>query len=197
MEKSTGGVSFGVRFIDSGNGSENYSSVESRRLIGIYNGDWRLGEDGGVNASMTIARRVGDVRSHDNLIEKVHGIGAKEARVSISECLGIEDEKVELDGRLLNDPMSYGGISFSCKAIPTELYVPDTFEGDQKVEVVRIALRVGAVALHCSGLPLEELKKSPVKHFSSDEVDKLVRIFHSNVYFGKEWGEYKKIAKDL
>ena len=197
MEKSTGGVSLGIRFIDSGNGSENYSSAESRRLIGIYDDDWSLGEDGAVNASMVFARRVGDIRSHGNLIEKVRGIGESIARVSISECLGIEDEKVELDGRLLNDPMSYGGISFSCKAIPTELYVPDTFEGDQKVEVVRIALRVGAVALHCSGLPLEELKKSLVKHFSSDEVDKLVRIFHSNVYFGKEWGEYKKIAKDL
>lgn len=34
MEKSTGGVSFDIRFIDSGDGSEKYSSVESRRLIG-------------------------------------------------------------------------------------------------------------------------------------------------------------------
>lgn len=197
MEKSTGGVSFDIRFIDSSNGSEEYSSVESRRLIGIYNGDWRLGEDGGVNASMTIARRVGDVRSHNNLIEKVHGIGAKEARVSISECLGVECEKVKLDGRLLNDPMSYGGISFSCRAIPTELYVPDTFEGDQKVEVVRIALRVGAVALRCSELPLKELKESPTKYFSPSEVDELVRIFHSNVDFGSEWREYREIAKGL
>lgn len=58
MEKSTGGVSLGVRFIDSGNDSENYSSVESRRLIGIYDDDWSLGEDGAVNASMVFARRV-------------------------------------------------------------------------------------------------------------------------------------------
>lgn len=196
MESLKGGISFKVNFIDSGYNPRT-SSVKSRCLIVIYNGDWRLEEDGDVNASMTITRRVGTVRSHNNLIEKVHGIGAREALVSISECLGIEGKKVELDGRLLNDPMSYGGISFSCKAIPTELYVPDNFEDNQKVEVVRIALRVGAVALHCSGLPLEELKKSPVKHFSSDEVDKLVHIFHSNVHFGKEWGEYKKIAKDL
>jgi len=87
MEKSTGGVSFDIRFIDSGNGSENYSSVESRRLIGIYDGDWSLEEDGAVNASMVFARRVGDIRSHDNLIEKVRGIGENMARVSISECL--------------------------------------------------------------------------------------------------------------
>ena len=196
MEKSTGGVSFGIRFIDSGNGSGNYSSAESRRLIGIYDGNWRLGKDGTVNASMAFARRVGDVRSHGNLIEKVRGIGENMARVSISECLGIEDE-VKVSGWLMADPMSHSGISFLRKAIPTKLIVPDSFEDSQKIEVVRIALRVGAVALHCSGLPLEELKKSPVKHFSSDEVDKLVRIFHSNVYFGKEWGEYKKIAKDL
>lgn len=58
MEKSTGGVSFDIRFIDSGNGSEKYSSVESRRLIGIYDGDWRLGKDGTVNASMAFARSV-------------------------------------------------------------------------------------------------------------------------------------------
>ena len=58
MEKSTGGVSLGIRFIDSGNGSENYSSAESRRLIGIYDDDWSLGEDGAVNASMVFARRV-------------------------------------------------------------------------------------------------------------------------------------------
>ena len=38
MEKSTGGVSLDIRFIDSSNGSENCFSVESRRLIGIYDG---------------------------------------------------------------------------------------------------------------------------------------------------------------
>ena len=58
MEKSTGGVSLDIRFIDSGDGSENYSSAESRRLIGVYNGDWSLEEDGTVNASMVFARRV-------------------------------------------------------------------------------------------------------------------------------------------
>ena len=95
MEKSTGGVSFDIRFIDSGNGSENCSSVESRRLIGVYGGDWSLKEDGAVNASMVFARRVGDIRSHGNLIEKVRGIGENMARVSISECLGgVEGEKV-------------------------------------------------------------------------------------------------------
>ena len=100
MEKSTGGVSFDIRFIDSGNSSENYSSAESRRLIGIYDGDWSLEEDGTVNASMVFARRVGDIRSHGNLIEKVRGIGESMARVSISECLAIEDEKVEVDNYL-------------------------------------------------------------------------------------------------
>ena len=195
MEKSTGGVSFDIRFIDSSNGSEEYSSVESRRLIGIYDGDWSLEKDGAVNASMVFARRVGDIRSHGNLIEKVRGIGERDARVSISECLGVECEKVKLDGRLLNDPMSYGGISFSCRAIPTELYVPDSFEDNQKIEVVRIALRVGAVALRCSELPLKELKESPTKYFSPSEVDELVRIFHSNVDFGSEWREYREIAK--
>lgn len=200
MEKSTGGVSFGIRFIDSGDGSENYSSVESRRLIGIYDGDWSLEEDGTVNASMVFARRVGDIRSHDNLIEKVRGIGENMARVSISECLAVEDE-VKVSGWLLADPMSHSGISFLRKVIPTELVVPDSIENnpddDQKLEIVRLALRVGAVALHCAGLSLEELKESPTESFSPDKVDDLVSRFHGNVDFGSKWREYKKIAKDL
>mgnify|MGYP000924160411 FL=1 len=200
MEKSTGGVSFDIRFIDSGDGSEKYSSVESRRLIGIYDGDWSLEEDGTVNASMVFARRVGDIRSHDNLIEKVRGIGEDMARVSISECLETEDE-VKVSGWLLADPMSHSGISFLRKVIPTELVVPDSIENnpddDQKLEIVRLALRVGAVALHCAGLSLEELKESPTESFSTDKVDELVSRFHGNVDFGSKWREYKKIAKDL
>ena len=195
MEKNTGGVSFGIRFIDSSNGSENYSSAESRRLIGVYNGDWSLEEDGTVNASMVFARRVGDIRSHGNLIEKVRGIGENMARVSISECLGIEDE-VKVSGWLMADPMSHSGISFLRKVIPTELVVPDSIEDNQKIEVVRIALRVGAVALHCAGLSLDELRKSHVEHFSSDKVDEFVSRFHGNVDFGSEWREHKKMAKD-
>lgn len=200
MEKSTGGVSFDIRFIDSSNGSENYSSVESRRLIGIYDGDWSLEEDGTVNASMVFARRVGDIRSHDNLIEKVRGIGENMARVSISECLAVEDE-VKVSGWLLADPMSHSGISFLRKVIPTELVVPDSIENNpddnQKLEIVRLALRVGAVALHCAGLSLEELKESPTESFSPDKVDELVSRFHGNVDFGSKWRGYKKIAKDL
>lgn len=200
MEKSTGGVSFDIRFIDSGDGSEKYSSVESRRLIGIYDGDWSLEEDGTVNASMVFARRVGDIRSHEDLIEKVRGIGENMARVSISECLGVEDE-VKVSGWLLADPMSHSGISFLRKVIPTELVVPDSIENnpddDQKLEIVRLALRVGAVALHCAGLSLEELKESPTESFSTDKVDELVSRFHGNVDFGSKWREYKKIAKDL
>ena len=156
-------------------------------------GLWK--KDGTVNASMVFARRVGDIRSHGNLIEKVRGIGENMARVSISECLGIEDE-VKVSGWLMADPMSHGGISFLRKVIPTELVVPDSFEDSQKIEVVRIALRVGAVALRCSELPLKELKESPTKYFSPSEVDELVRIFHSNVDFGSEWREHKKMAKD-
>jgi hypothetical protein cdiviTM7_01634 len=200
MEKSTGGVSLDIRFIDSGNGSENYSSVESRRLIGIYDGNWSLEEDGTVNASMVFARRVGDIRSHDNLIEKVRGIGENMARVSISECLAVEDE-VKVSGWLLADPMSHSGISFLRKVIPTELVVPDSIENNpddnQKLEIVRLALRVGAVALHCAGLSLEELKESPTESFSPDKVDELVSRSHGNVDFGSKWREYKKIAKDL
>ena len=198
MEKSTGGVSFDIRFIDSGNGSENYSSVESRRLIGIYDGDWSLEEDGTVNASMVFARRVGDIRSHEDLIEKVRGTGENMARVSISECLAVEDE-VKVSGWLLADPMSHSGISFLRKVIPTELVVPDSNnpDDDQKLEIVRLALRVGAVALHCAGLSLEELKESPTESFSPDKVDELVSRFHGNVDFGSKWREYKKIAKDL
>lgn len=200
MKKSTGGVSFDIRFIDSGDGSENYSSVESRRLIGIYDGDWSLEEDGTVNASMVFARRVGDIRSHDNLIEKVRGIGENMARASISECLAVEDE-VKVSGWLLADPMSHSGISFLRKVIPTELVVPDSIENnpddDQKLEIVRLALRVGAVALHCAGLSLEELKESPTESFSPDKVDDLVSRFHGNVDFGSKWREYKKMAKDL
>ena len=200
MEKHAGGVSFDIRFIDSGDGSENYSSVESRRLIGIYDGDWSLEEDGTVNASMVFARRVGDIRSHEDLIEKVRGIGENMARVSISECLGVEDE-VKVSGWLLADPVSHSGISFLRKVIPTELVVPDSIENnsddDQKLEIVRLALRVGAVALHCAGLSLEELKESPTESFSPDKVDELVSRFHGNVDFGSKWREYKKIAKDL
>lgn len=200
MEKNTGGVSLDIRFIDSGNSSENYSSAESRRLIGIYDGDWSLEEDGTVNASMVFARRVGDIRSHENLIEKVRGIGENMARVSISECLAVEDE-VKVSGWLLADPMSHSGISFLRKVIPTELVVPDSIENnpddDQKLEIVRLALRVGAVALHCAGLSLEELKESPTESFSPDKVDDLVSRFHGNVDFGSKWREYKKIAKDL
>ena len=200
MEKHAGGVSFDIRFIDSGNGSENYSSVESRRLIGIYDGDWSLEEDGTVNASMVFARRVGDIRSHEDLIEKVRGTGENMARVSISECLGVEDE-VKVSGWLLADPMSHSGISFLRKVIPTELVVSDSIENnpddDQKLEIVRLALRVGAVALHCAGLSLEELKESPTESFSPDKVDELVSRFHGNVDFGSKWREYKKIAKDL
>ena len=200
MEKSTGGVSLDIRFIDSSNSSENYSSVESRRLIGIYDGDWSLKEDGTVNASMAFARRVGDIRSHGNLIEKVRGIGESMARVSISECLAVEDE-VKVSGWLLADPMSHSGISFLRKVIPTELVVPDSIENnpddDQKLEIVRLALRVGAVALHCVGLSLEELKESPTESFSPDKVDEFVSRFHGNVDFGSKWREYKKIAKDL
>lgn len=200
MEKSTGGVSFDIRFIDSGDGSEKYSSVESRRLIGIYDGDWSLEEDGAVNASMVFARRVGDIRSHENLIEKVRGTGENMARVSISECLGVEDE-VKVSGWLLADPMSHSGISFLRKVIPTELVVPDSIENnpddDQKLEIVRLALRVGAVALHCAGLSLEELKESPTESFSPDKVDELVSRSHGNVDFGSKWREYKKMAKDL
>lgn len=200
MEKHAGGVSFDIRFIDSGNGSENYSSVESRRLIGIYDGDWSLEEDGTVNASMVFARRVGDIRSHEDLIEKVRGIGEDMARVSISECLAVEDE-VKVSGWLLADPMSHSGISFLRKVIPTELVVPDSIENNpddgQKLEIVRLALRVGAVALHCAGLSLEELKESPTESFSPDKVDELVSRFHGNVDFGSKWREYKKIAKDL
>lgn len=200
MEKSTGGVSFDIRFIDSGDGSEKYSSVESRRLIGIYDGDWSLEEDGTVNASMVFARRVGDIRSHEDLIEKARGIGENMARVSISECLAVEDE-VKVSGWLLADPMSHSGISFLRKVIPTELVVPDSIENnpddDQKLEIVKLALRVGAVALHCAGLSLEELKESPTESFSTDKVDELVSRFHGNVDFGSKWREYKKIAKDL
>ena len=135
---------------------------------GVYYGNWFLEEDGTVNASMAFARRVGNIRSH---------------------------------GRLLNDPMLYGGTSFLIKSIPTKLVVPDSIENNpdynQKLEIVRLALRVGAVALHCTGLPLDELRKSPVKHFSSDKVDKFVSRFHGNVDFGSEWRKYREIAKDL
>lgn len=105
---------------------------------------------------------------------------------------------VVLDGRLLNDPMLYGGTSFLIKSIPTKLVVPDSIENNpdynQKLEIVRLALRVGAVALHCTGLPLDELRKSPVKHFSSDKVDKFVSRFYGNVDLGSKWREYKKMT---
>lgn len=83
----------------------------------------------------------------------------------------------------------------------TEIIVPDSienrFDDNRKLEIVRVALRVGAVALHCVGLPLAELKESSTKSFSSDKVNGLVSRFYSDVDFGSEWREYKKIAKDL
>lgn len=113
---------------------------------------------------------------------------------------GGEDE-VKVSGWLMADPMSHSGISFLRKVIPTELVVPDSIENnpddDKKLEIVRLALRVGAVALHCAGLSLEELKESPTESFSPDKVDELVSRFHGNVDFGSKWREYKKIAKDL
>lgn len=194
MESLKGGVSFKVNFIDSGDNPGN-SSGESQRLIGIYNGDWSLGRDGAVKASMALSGRAGDVRSHGNLIEKVRGVGETETRVSISECLGIEDKNVEVSGWLLVDPIILcGRTSFLHRVMPTKLFVPDSLENDQKLEVVRVALRVGAVALHCSGLSLEELRKSPAKYFSSDEVDELVSRFNGNVDFGREWGDIKRVV---
>lgn len=193
MESLKGGVSFKVNFIDSGDNKGNYS-VGSWRLIGVYDGDWYLGDDGTVNASMTFARRAGDVRSHGNLIEKVRGVGETEARVSISECLDIEDDSVKVSGWLLADPMSRSGNSSLHKLILTKLFVPDSLENNQSLEVVRVALRVGAVALHCSGLSLEDLRKSPTEHFPSGEVDKLVSCFHGNVDFGREWGDIKRVV---
>ena len=192
MESLKGGVSFKVNFIDSGDNKGNYS-VGSWRLIGVYDGDWSLGDDGTVNASMAFARRAGDVRTHGNLIERLYGLGERSARVSLSKCLDAVD-LVEADGRLIADPMLRSGIY---RLIPTKLFVPDSLENDQKLEVVRVALRVGAVALHCSGLSLEELRESPAKHFPSGEVDKLVSCFHGNVDFGNEWQEYKKMAREL
>ena len=169
MESLKGGVSFKVNFINSGDNPGN-SSGESQRLIGIYNGDWSLGRNGAVNASMAFARRAGDIRSHGNLIERLYGLGER------------------------SDPMSRSG---TYKLILTKLFVPDSLENNQSLEVVRVALRVGAVALHCSGLSLEELRKSPTEHFPSGEVDKLVSCFHGNVDFGNEWQEYKKMAREL
>ena len=58
MESLKGGVSFKVNFINSGDNPGN-SSVESQRLIGIYDSNWSLGEYSVVTASMTFARRVG------------------------------------------------------------------------------------------------------------------------------------------
>ena len=67
----------------------------------------------------------------------------------------------------------------------------------ERVSAIRIALSVGVVALRCAGLPLEELKESPAKHFCPDEVDRLIYCFHGNVDFGNEWQEYKKMAREL
>lgn len=172
MESLKGGVSFKVDFIDSGDNTGNYS-VKSQRLTGVYNGDWSLGEDGIVNASMALARRAGDIRSHSNLIEKLY------------------------DGRLIADPVLYGGLSALSRKIGVRLIAPDSMGEQERIKVVRIALSVGVVALHCAGLPLEELKESPVKYFCPDEVDGLISCFHGNVDFGNEWREYKKMAIEL
>ncbi len=195
MESLKGGVSFKVNFIDSGDNKGNYS-VGSQRLIGIYNGDWSLGRNGAVNASMEFARRAGDVRTHGNLIERLYGLGERSARVSLSKCLDAVD-LVEADGRLIADPVSYRGLGALSRKIGVRLIAPDSMGEQERIRAVRIALSVGVVALHCAGLPLEELKESPAKHFCPDEVDGLISCFHGNVDFGKEWQEYEKIAIEL
>lgn len=195
MESLKGGVSFKVNFIDSGDNKGNYS-VGSWRLIGVYDGDWSLGDDGTVNASMTFARRAGDVRTHSNLIERLYGLGERSARVSLSKCLDAVD-LVEADGRLIADPVSYGGLSALYRKIGVRIIAPDSMGEQERVSAIRIALSVGVVALHCAGLPLEELKESPAKHFCPDEVDRLISCFHGNVDFGNEWQEYKKMAREL
>lgn len=195
MESLKGGVSFKVNFIDSGDNKGNYS-VGSQRLIGIYNGDWSLGRNGAVNASMAFARRAGDVRTHGNLIERLYGLGERSARVSLSKCLDAVD-LVEADGRLIADPVSYRGLSALSRKIGVRLIAPDSMGEQERIRAVRIALSVGVVALHCAGLPLEELKESPVKHFCSDEVDELMPCFYGNVDFGNEWQGYKKMAREL
>ena len=195
MESLKGGVSFKVNFIDSGENKGNYS-VGSQRLIGIYNGDWSLGRNGAVNASMAFARREGDVRTHGNVIERLYGLGERSARVSLSKCLDAVD-LVEADGRLIADPVSYGGLSALYRKIGVRLIAPDSMGEQERVSATRIALSVGVVALRCAGLPLEELKESPAKHFCPDEVDRLISCFHGNVDFGNEWQEYKKMAREL
>lgn len=195
MESLKGGVSFKVNFINSGDNPGN-SSGESRRLIGIYNGDWYLGEDDSVDASMAFARRVGDVRTHGNLIERLYGLGERSARVSLPKCLDTVD-LVKADGRLIADPVSYGGLSALYRKIGVRLIAPDSMGEQERVSAIRIALSVGVVALHCAGLPLEELKESPAKHFCPDEVDRLISCFHGNVDFGNGWQEYKKMAREL
>ena len=195
MESLKGGVSFKVNFIDSGDNKANYS-VGSWRLIGVYDVDWSLGDDGTVNASMAFARREGDIRSHGNLIERLYGLGERSARVSLSKCLDAVD-LVEADGRLIADPVSYGGLSALYRKIGVRLIAPDSMGEQERVSAIRIALSVGVVALRCAGLPLEELKESPAKHFCPDEVDRLISCFHGNVDFGNEWQEYKKMAREL
>ena len=195
MESLKGGVSFKVNFINSGDNPGN-SSGESQRLIGIYNGDWSLGRNSAVNASMAFARRAGDVRTHGNLIERLYGLGERSARVSLSKCLGAVD-LVEADGRLIADPVSYGGLSALYRKIGVRLISPDSMGERERVSAIRIALSVGVVALHCAGLPLEELKESPAKYFCPDEVDRLTSCFYGNVDFGNEWQEYKKMAREL
>lgn len=195
MESLKGDVSFKVNFIDSGDNKGNYS-VGSWRLIGVYDVDWSLGDDGTVNASMAFARREGDIRSHGNLIERLYGLGERSARVSLSKCLDAVD-LVEADGRLIADPVSYGGLSALYRKIGVRLIAPDSMGEQERVSAIRIALSVGVVALRCAGLPLEELKESPAKHFCPDEVDRLISCFHGNVDFGNEWQEYKKMAREL
>ena len=195
MESLKGGVSFKVNFINSGDNPGN-SSGESQRLIGTYNGDWSLGRSGAVNASMAFARRAGDVRSHGNLIERLYGLGERSARVSLSKCLDAVD-LVEADGRSIADPVSYGGLSALYRKIGVRLIAPDSMGEQERVSAIRIALSVGVVALHCAGLPLEELKESPAKHFCPDEVAELVSCFHGNVDFGNDWQEHKKMAREL
>ena len=188
MEIGKGDISFKINFPQSDNTLEDILRNRKNGLVGVFDDGLRIDDSGALAVSMALAFRHGDIRSHKNLIEKVYGIGKNKAEVSLSELLGTTEE-IKMDCRLWVDYMT-GGITAAYKNIMFSISDPDTFDLGQRREVAKIAVSIGAAAIRCSELSLEDLKKSPTKLFSADDLSDLGTSFGRNMHFDKKWQKY-------
>ena len=189
MEIDKGDISFKINFPQSDNNLDDILQNRKNGLVGVFDDGLRIDDSGALAVSMALAFRYGDIRSHGNLIEKVYGIGENKAEVSLSELLGTTEE-VKMDCRLWVDYMTRGGITAADKKIMFCISDPDTLDLRQRREVAKIAVSIGAAAIRCSELSPEDLKKSPTKLFSADDLSDLGVSFRYNMHFDKKWQKY-------